>query len=308
MSGVVEHIVHGAVLDDLARVHDRHVIRHARHDAQVVGDENDSHAVLPLQVAQQVENLCLDGDVQRRGRLIRDQDRRFAGDGHGDHRPLQHAARELEGILQGPLLRFRDTGHRQQFNRSRQRLLARSAPVHLQGLGDLGADGHGGVQRGHGVLEDHADLRAADAPAVDLRTSEDLRAAQSRRPGGDAARRHRDQPHHALHGHRFSTTGFTDDRQGFTGLNVETDAAHRLYDAAVGVELDPQPVYFKQCIHRASRIAASVRFAKSASYRQNVHSVPRMRASSASRSPSPSRLKASTVMLINTAGKISSWG
>ncbi len=33
-----------------------------------------------------------------------------------------------------------------------------------------------------------------------------------------------------------------------------------------------------------------------------------MRASSASRSPSPSRLNASTVMLISSAGKISSWG
>jgi len=31
-------------------------------------------------------------------------------------------------------------------------------------LRDLNADGHGGVQRGHRLLEDHGDFAAADAP------------------------------------------------------------------------------------------------------------------------------------------------
>jgi hypothetical protein len=37
--------LHGAAgLDDLARIHDREPVRHARHDPQIMGDQNDRHA------------------------------------------------------------------------------------------------------------------------------------------------------------------------------------------------------------------------------------------------------------------------
>ena len=48
-----------------------------RDDAQIVGDEQDGH--LPcLQIDHQLQDLRLDGDVQRRGRLVRDQQQRRA--------------------------------------------------------------------------------------------------------------------------------------------------------------------------------------------------------------------------------------
>jgi hypothetical protein len=43
-----------------------------------VGDDQDRHAEPALQVAQEVEDLGLDGDVERGGRLIGDQQRRLA--------------------------------------------------------------------------------------------------------------------------------------------------------------------------------------------------------------------------------------
>ncbi|MEI2612901.1 MAG: hypothetical protein V9G20_30025 [Candidatus Promineifilaceae bacterium] len=53
------------------------------------------HAVLGLQLHQQIEDLLLDGHVERRGRLVGDQQLRVAGDRHGDHHALALAARHL---------------------------------------------------------------------------------------------------------------------------------------------------------------------------------------------------------------------
>ena len=55
----------------------------------VLGDEG----------AQQVEDLRLDRDVERRRRLVGDQQLRLAGERHRDHRALAHAARELVRIV-----------------------------------------------------------------------------------------------------------------------------------------------------------------------------------------------------------------
>ena len=46
----------------------------------------------------QLQDLRLDGDVERGGRLVGDQQRRPADQRHGDHRPLAQPARQLEGI------------------------------------------------------------------------------------------------------------------------------------------------------------------------------------------------------------------
>ena len=54
--------------------------------------------LLALQLAQQVEDLRLNGHVERRGRLVGDQQLRLRRERHGDHHALAHAARELVRI------------------------------------------------------------------------------------------------------------------------------------------------------------------------------------------------------------------
>jgi len=68
-------------------------------DAQIVGDKQDRHAELLLQSPQQVEDLCLDGDVEGGRRFVGDQQRRGAGKRHRHHDPLAHAARHLVRIV-----------------------------------------------------------------------------------------------------------------------------------------------------------------------------------------------------------------
>ena len=74
------------------------LVGHVRHHAEIVGDEEHRHVQLGLQVADELEDLRLDGHVQRRGRLVRDQQRRAAYQRHRDHRALAQPSRELEGV------------------------------------------------------------------------------------------------------------------------------------------------------------------------------------------------------------------
>src|SRR5690606_13714451 len=57
-------------LHDLASVHDDDLVHHLRDDAQIVGDEDDGGPELILELAHQVQNLRLNGHVQRRGRFV----------------------------------------------------------------------------------------------------------------------------------------------------------------------------------------------------------------------------------------------
>ena len=57
MARIVEDLVGGAGLDDLARVHDLHAVAEIGDDAEVVGDDHDGGAGIPAEAADQVERL-----------------------------------------------------------------------------------------------------------------------------------------------------------------------------------------------------------------------------------------------------------
>ena len=157
-----EQLIDGRMLRDPARVHHEHVVAELGDDAQVVRDEQHRHAVLVLQPAQELEDLRLHGDVERRRRLVGDQELRAARDRHRDHDALPHAARELVRILVEPLRRRGNADLLEQLDGAlaqHARLGARL--VEPQRLEHLAAHGVHGVQRGHRFLEDHRDAAAA---------------------------------------------------------------------------------------------------------------------------------------------------
>ena len=92
MLRIFQDVIDAAVFDDLSLLHHADAIRDLAHDAEVVGDEQHRHAEPALQLAQQLEDLRLYGDVERGGRLICDQQVRFVGERHGDHDALALAA------------------------------------------------------------------------------------------------------------------------------------------------------------------------------------------------------------------------
>ena len=92
---VREELVGGRELDDLAEVHHRDPVAHVAHDRQVVGDEDHRQPEVALQVAQEVEDLRLDRDVERRHRLVGDDDPRAERERARDADALALAAGEL---------------------------------------------------------------------------------------------------------------------------------------------------------------------------------------------------------------------
>ena len=67
--------------------------------AEIVGGEQHRDAALARQLLQQLQDLRLDGDVERRGRLVGDDQLGLRQQRHGDHQPLALATGDLMRIL-----------------------------------------------------------------------------------------------------------------------------------------------------------------------------------------------------------------
>ena len=83
-----ENVLSRPGLHDPSGVHHREAIGKPGHDAKVVRDHQDGHIQVSAKAAEEIENLGADRDVERGRRLVRDQQRWLAGQGHRDHRPL----------------------------------------------------------------------------------------------------------------------------------------------------------------------------------------------------------------------------
>jgi len=58
-------------LDNLSRIHNDYPICHFGYHPQIMRDKQDGEISLRLQFSQQFQNICLDGHIQRRRRLVR---------------------------------------------------------------------------------------------------------------------------------------------------------------------------------------------------------------------------------------------
>src|SRR6516165_7724352 len=95
MAWLAEEFARRLLLHLLAGILDDDAAGRLGNYAHVMGDDDEPHARLVLEAAQQIEDLGLDGDVERCRRLVGDQELRLAGERHGDHDALAHPAREL---------------------------------------------------------------------------------------------------------------------------------------------------------------------------------------------------------------------
>jgi hypothetical protein len=68
------------------------------HDAEIVRDEEIGEAELALQILQQVDDLRLDRDVERRDRLVADNELRIERERPRDADALALSAGEFVGI------------------------------------------------------------------------------------------------------------------------------------------------------------------------------------------------------------------
>ena len=202
------------------------------------------------------------------------------------------------GILAHPLLRLVDAHLFQQADGLGPGFLFRGLVVPDHALHDLLADGHGGIQAGHRVLEDHGDPLAVDVAAdilgfhfqqvhrgggaVVVMIGIGNAAAVDDAVGGQNA-------HGRLEGHRLAAAAFAHNRQRLALIQVDVDAADGVDGAGPGLESDGQVTdgqhVFAICVFHCSSPHISFSFG-----------------SKASRRPSASMLKQSISSDITTMG------
>ena len=201
---------------------------------EVVCDEHERQAEAVRQPRQQLEDLRLHHHVERRRRLVGEQDRRVAGERHRDRCALAHAAGELVREVAGA--RCRDADELEQLADVALGLFRVRRAVELDRLHDLVTDPLDGVERVHRALEDHRDVAPAVLGHGLLAALEDVLAAKDD-PAGDAGRR-RQQPHDREDRRRLAAAGLADEPEPLAVTELEAHALDGM-ELAAALELEP---------------------------------------------------------------------
>src|SRR5215472_5646902 len=88
----------GGLLDYAASIHNGNRVRHLYQERKIVGDEDHREVKLLAQEHDFAQNLPLDHHVQRRRRLVHDDDLRRERERNGNGGALAHAAAQLVRI------------------------------------------------------------------------------------------------------------------------------------------------------------------------------------------------------------------
>ena len=194
------------LLDDHAEIHHRHLIAHMADDAEVVRDEEIGQPERLLQALHQVEDLRLDGHIERRDRLIAHQEFGVGGECPGEHDALALAARELvrkEPLLFGAQAALgKELGHA---GRSRLRL---TIGHQVERLTDRVAGALARVERGIRILEDHLKPAPSLAQGIAFECA-DVVVFEPDRSAGVS-----DKPHHRECGGALARAALAHDAEG----------------------------------------------------------------------------------------------
>ena len=147
--------------DDASSVHHSDTICDLRNHGEVVGDKKHSQTKPGAQLGEQVENLGLNGYIEGRRGFVGDEQLRAVDDGHGDHDALAHASGELVRIAAGALAGIGNGNVAHAFDSSTPGFRFGDVVVSEDSFGDLLANAHDRVERGHGLLENHGNARPA---------------------------------------------------------------------------------------------------------------------------------------------------
>src|SRR5262249_38113828 len=222
MARVGEDLAYGALLDDLAAVHDADAIAHARDAAEIVADEQDGGAVALAPLEQEVQHRGLDGHVQPGGRLVHDQERGAGDERHRDDDALLLTAGELMRIA------FHHAGRISQLHLPEHRDRALAGRLRARALVDhrhfheLPAHGHDGIEARHRILVDHRDAMATNRPQRRVAQrrqiaalEEDLAAADATGASQVAHDRQRDR--------RLTAAGLADEPESLASIERQAE-------------------------------------------------------------------------------------
>ena len=202
--------------DDLAQVHNRHSFAHMPDHRQIMGNEQIGQPQIIFQLDQQVDDLGLNRDIQRRDRFVQHQQLGAERQGPGDADPLPLSTGELVGVFLG--VTGMETHQFQEFLYLVG--IGAAAFVDDQGLGDDVPRFHAGIERSERVLEDdlHISANGTHLPSPqfgDIPSHKDHPSA-----GGSQ------QSHHQLGERGLPAPRFPDQPQGLALGDRKADPIH----------------------------------------------------------------------------------
>jgi hypothetical protein len=239
MDGAVQHGVHRTLLHHAAGVHDGDPVRESRDHGQIMRHPDERRARVAAELLHLGEDLALDRHVQRGRRFVADDERGPVQQRDGDGDALAHAAGELVRIALQPLVRRGDADLAERVPRALAGLFLGDRIVGGHGLHHLRIDAQHGIQRHHGVLEDHGDLPAPPLAHLAFGEPDELLAAQTDRPLDDPAGRI-DEAHDREARDGLARTRFADEAEHLAARDIERHAVDGLHDARAGEEVGLQ--------------------------------------------------------------------
>ena len=247
MARVAVDLVARSLLDDAAEVHDRDAVAEVLDDAQVVRDEEQRQPERCLQVLQQVQDLRLDRHVERRDRLVGDDEARLDRERARDADALALPAAELVRVALGRLRRQARPARAARATRAR-RSLARADAVDREALADDARHAHARIRASRTDPGRRSASRAGRRAARAPRRPQQRRAPRSaRRPPSARCRRRSRRPSVDLPQPDSPTSPSVS-----PGATVERHAVDGAHHTHAAVRTAPRPTGKCFCERRAT--------------------------------------------------------
>src|SRR5258708_34445579 len=127
-----QHLGYGAGFDDAPFLHDDNGVANLRRNAQIMGDEQDTDLGYCTDILEQIENLSLNRNIERRHGLIGHQEIRTEGQSTGNAYALSLPSGKLMRIASHDIRSEADQS--QEFTRLCRGLLLRRSEVDVAGV------------------------------------------------------------------------------------------------------------------------------------------------------------------------------
>jgi hypothetical protein len=151
VKGSAEDLPAGSQLDYLAQIHDSDAVGDVLNDRHIVGDKQVCEIKLLLEVFEQVEHLCLYGDVKGRDGLVSNYEFGAERKGTSNTNSLPLSTGELVRVALGMIV-FQ-THFTEDIDHLVRALTGRANLVDAKTFSYRAADRHTGIKRGVGILE-----------------------------------------------------------------------------------------------------------------------------------------------------------
>ncbi len=246
----LKDLLPGAHLHHLAAIHHVDGVGQVGDGGDVVADDEDGGVAQLVHLVQQPQDLRMGGGLHGAGGLVRHQQARLVGDGHGDHHLLAHAVRQLVRVGPHHLAVILDADPVQQGDGLLLAPLEALPELPLERVGgdrlfQLGTDLLGGVETADGVLEDHGDLAAHDAAPLAGGHGQQVHVVEAHPVGAYRPVVLLDADDHLGH-QALAGAGFPHQAADLPLGQGQAHLVHRLDLALRGVDLDGEVAYVEQ--------------------------------------------------------------